>query len=48
MPNVIVSTVGTSLLTNQINPKNDGERNWNQQLRDHANCKEETPDSVKG
>lgn len=47
MPNIIVSTVGTSLLTNQINPKNEEERNWNQQLRDHANCKEETPDSVK-
>ena len=47
MPNIIVSTVGTSLLTNQIALKNEEERNWNQQLRDYANCKEETPDGVK-
>ncbi|XHX78421.1 MAG: putative CRISPR-associated protein [Stenomitos frigidus ULC029] len=47
MPNVIVSTVGTSLLTNQIAPKNEEERGWNQQLRDYANCEGETPERVK-
>ncbi len=47
MPNVVVSTVGTSLLTKQINLKNEEERSWNEQLRDCANCKEETPDKVK-
>jgi putative CRISPR-associated protein (TIGR02619 family) len=47
-PKIIVSTVGTSLLTKQINTKNEEERNWNKQLRDHANCNtNETPEPVK-
>ncbi len=48
MRNIIVSTVGTSLLTKQIDTKNEEERLWNKQLRDHANYRQdETPDSVK-
>lgn len=44
----VVSTVGTSLLTKQINPKNEEERTWGQQLRDHANATDaEMPDSVR-
>lgn len=48
MPNVIVSTVGTSLLTSQINTRNEEEQTWNKQLRDCANCDENsTPNSTK-
>lgn len=48
LPRVIISTVGTSLLTNQINTKNEEERTWNKQLRDCANCNEDnTPSSTK-
>ena len=47
MPNVIVSTVGTSLLTKQINFQNKTEQTWNQQLRDSANCHyDDLPESV--
>lgn len=41
MPNIIVSTVGTSLLTKQINFKDAIEPSWNQQLRDSANERHE-------
>lgn len=47
-PNIVVSTVGTSLLTKQIDHKNEDERSWSKQLRDHANYTEdETPESIK-
>ncbi len=41
MLNVIVSTIGTSLLTKQINFNNAIEPSWNQQLRDSANNRHE-------
>ena len=39
MRRVVVSTVGTSLLTNQIDRGNDAEKNWYGLLRDCANLK---------
>jgi putative CRISPR-associated protein (TIGR02619 family) len=48
MRQVILSTIGTSLLTNQINRANPEEKDWYSQLRDTANLNEkETPESVK-
>ncbi len=48
MRRVILSTIGTSLLTNQINRANPEEHDWYSQLRDTANLNEnETPVSVK-
>ncbi|MEO1372944.1 MAG: putative CRISPR-associated protein [Cyanobacteria bacterium J06635_10] len=48
MRRVILSTIGTSLLTNQINRANSEEKNWYPQLRDAANLKEKnTPQNVK-
>ena len=48
MRRVIVSTIGTSLLTNQINRANPEEKNWYSQLRDVANLNDEqTPENVK-
>ena len=45
---IVISTVGTSLLTNQINRANPDERDWYMQLRDCANSNEkETPHAVK-
>lgn len=41
MRRVIISTVGTSLLTNQINRANPDEKNWYSQLRDTANLSNE-------
>ena len=47
MRKVVISTVGTSLLTNQINRANPEEQGWYSQLRDHANLTEkETPQAV--
>ncbi|WP_069470914.1 hypothetical protein [Candidatus Marithrix sp. Canyon 246] len=41
---LIISTIGTSLLTNQINRANPDEKTWYSQLRDAANFSEaETP-----
>ncbi|MGH8000187.1 MAG: putative CRISPR-associated protein [Brasilonema sp.] len=37
MPQVIISTIGTSLLTNQIQRSAETEKNWYNQLRDSAN-----------
>ncbi|MEH2455858.1 CRISPR-associated protein [Nostoc sp.] len=37
MRRVIISTIGTSLLTNQIKRSDDTEKNWYNQLRDSAN-----------
>ena len=48
MPKVIISTVGTSLLTNQINRAEPQEKDWYSKMRDTANLSEEqTPDDVK-
>lgn len=48
MPKVIISTVGTSLLTNQINRAEPQEKDWYSKMRDAANLSEEkTPDDVK-
>ncbi|MEL6460038.1 MAG: putative CRISPR-associated protein [Cyanobacteria bacterium J06621_15] len=48
MRRVIVSTIGTSLLTNQINRANPEEKDWYPQLRDTANLNEQdTPETVK-
>lgn len=48
MRRVIVSTIGTSLLTNQINRANPEEKDWYPQLRDTANLSEQnTPETVK-
>jgi putative CRISPR-associated protein (TIGR02619 family) len=40
MQTTILSTIGTSLLTNQINRNNRDEKNWYPKLRDTANLKE--------
>jgi len=49
MRRVVISTVGTSLLTNQINRANPDEKDWYVQLRDSANLHNEadTPSSVQ-
>jgi len=48
MRQVIISTIGTSLLTNQINRANPDEKDWYSRLRDTANLNEEkTPEDVK-
>ncbi len=48
MRRVIVSTIGTSLLTNQIIRANLEEKDWYPQLRDTANLNEkDTPETVK-
>lgn len=48
MPNVIISTVGTSLLTKQIRFGDPTEATWNRQLRDAANCtRADTPAAVR-
>ncbi len=48
MRKVILSTIGTSLLTNQINRANPDEKDWYSHLRDTANFNEkETPKNVK-
>jgi len=47
MRRVVISTVGTSLLTNQINRSNLEEKDWYSQLRDTANSTlEKTPKDV--
>lgn len=40
MSTTILSTIGTSLLTNQINRNNSEEKNWYPKLRDSANLKD--------
>ncbi len=48
MRRVIISTIGTSLLTNQINRANPEEKDWYSHLRDTANKNlQETPENVK-
>ncbi|MBO3460355.1 CRISPR-associated protein [Aetokthonos hydrillicola Thurmond2011] len=48
MRRVILSTIGTSLLTNQINRANPDEKDWYSHLRDTANLNEQkTPENVK-
>jgi len=48
MRKVIISTIGTSLLTNQINRNNPEEKDWYAYLRDTANLSEDrTPNHVK-
>ncbi|MGB5962495.1 MAG: putative CRISPR-associated protein [Coleofasciculaceae cyanobacterium] len=48
MSQVIISTVGTSLLTNQINRSNPEEKDWYNQVRDAANYTlENTPKEVR-
>lgn len=47
MNRIVISTIGTSLLTNQINRTNPEEKNWYDLLRDTANLTlEETPKEV--
>lgn len=47
MPQVVISTVGTSLLTNQINRSAPAEKTWYNQLRDTANLRhEQIPEEV--
>ena len=47
-PKVIVSTVGTSLLSKQIDRKANTEKDWSQLLRDTANLTEATtPQNIK-
>ncbi len=41
MRKVILSTIGTSLLTNQINRNNPEEKDWYSYLRDTANLNED-------
>ncbi|MBW4433156.1 MAG: CRISPR-associated protein [Pelatocladus maniniholoensis HA4357-MV3] len=48
MRRAIISTIGTSLLTNQINRANPDEKDWYSHLRDTANLSEEkTPEDVQ-
>ncbi len=48
MKRVVISTVGTSLLTNRINRANPDEKNWYSQLRDSANLNEKnTPSATR-
>lgn len=48
MRQVIISTIGTSLLTNQINRADPDEKDWYSRLRDTANLNEDkTPEDVK-
>ncbi|MBR8832952.1 MAG: putative CRISPR-associated protein [Stigonema ocellatum SAG 48.90 = DSM 106950] len=48
MRRVIISTIGTSLLTNQINRSSPDEKDWYNQLRDTANLTfKETPKEVQ-
>lgn len=48
MRKVIISTIGTSLLTNQINRANPEEKDWYARLRDTANLSvEQTPEDVQ-
>ncbi|MEO8890630.1 MAG: putative CRISPR-associated protein [Coleofasciculaceae cyanobacterium] len=48
MRQVIISTIGTSLLTNRIDRSNSEEKDWYNQLRDSANCTfENTPKEVQ-
>lgn len=48
MNRLILSTIGTSLLTQQIDKGNSDEKDWYSKLRDTANLKlEKTPDDVK-
>jgi len=48
MRRVIISTIGTSLLTNQINRSSPDEKDWYNQLRDSANLTfEKTPKEVQ-
>jgi putative CRISPR-associated protein (TIGR02619 family) len=48
MRRVILSTIGTSLLTNQINRANPEENKWYSYLRDTANLNEDKiPDNIK-
>lgn len=48
MQRVIISTIGTSLLTNQINRQEPSEKDWYNQLRDTANLTlENTPVEVR-
>jgi hypothetical protein len=46
MRKIILSTIGTSLLTNQINRANPDEKDWYSHLRNTANLNEkETPEN---
>lgn len=48
MLRLIISTIGTSLLTNQINRGNPDEKDWYPRLRDYANVAlENTPKDVR-
>lgn len=48
MRRVVISTIGTSLLTNQINRSHHDEKDWYNQLRDTANLTlEQTPKEVQ-
>ncbi|MEC4812683.1 MAG: CRISPR-associated protein [Scytonema sp. PMC 1069.18] len=48
MQQVVISSIGTSLLTNQINRGSENEKDWYPRLRDTANLTwEKTPEDVK-
>jgi putative CRISPR-associated protein (TIGR02619 family) len=48
MPHFVLSTIGTSLLTQQISRSNIEEKDWFQNLSDHASLKlDETPKNIK-
>jgi len=46
MKRVVISTVGTSLLTNRINRANPDEKDWYKQLRDSANLNKQNTHQV--
>ena len=48
MRRIVISTVGTSLLTNQINRSNPDEKDWYNKLREFANHnKKDTPQTIQ-
>lgn len=48
MPRFVLSTIGTSLLTQQIDRDNREETDWSKSLSNHANLKlDETPENIK-
>ncbi|MEM1253267.1 MAG: putative CRISPR-associated protein [Cyanobacteria bacterium P01_H01_bin.21] len=46
MTNIVVSTIGTSLLTNQINRSEPAEKHWYPKLRDSANLSWEDTEEI--
>jgi hypothetical protein len=40
-PKILISTIGTSLLTNQVDRNNPDEKLWQEDLRNEANASQE-------